>query len=241
MKFDDKYDERYIRYLMSVLAKIDGLFSDVAGEVSSPVFPYLSPGEYFSFDKNKKLGGKIEKIIKKAGESILAQLAAAIAFVWSLSNSKNDAFVKKIFEKTAGAKLPKVYTSPNPEGLNRFRTRKVHGLRLSGRVWKYTGTLHSELEQAVNAAVEKGMSAAQLSKEVRKYLKNPDALYRRVRDRNGRLVLSKSALKYNPGQGVYRSAYKIAMRLARTEINRTYHRADFERGQQLPVVGIFRI
>jgi hypothetical protein len=117
----------------------------------------------------------------------------------------------------------------------------VGGLRLSSRVWQYTDTLHTEIEQAINAAMEEGMSAAQLSRDVRKYLKNPDALYRRVRDKNGKLVLSKSALRYNPGRGVYRSAYKNAMRLTRTEINMAYRRADFERWQQLPFVTGFKI
>jgi len=44
---------------------------------------------------------------------------------------------------------------------------------------------------------------------------------------------------YHPGQGVYRSSYKNARRLAATETNIAYRTADYERWQQLPfVVGI---
>jgi hypothetical protein len=241
MKYDSKYDEQYIRYLMSVLANIDGLFSNLADEAASLAFPCLTPNEYFSFSDNKELSKKLNKIIRKVGDNIIVQLTTGIGFVWGISNSKNDDFVKSVFDKTIRAKLPEIYTSPDTEGLNRFRTRKVHGLRISERVWNYTETLQSDLEQALNAAIEEGMSAAQLSKEVRKYLKNPDALYRRVRDKKGNLVLSKSALRYNPGQGVYRSAYKNAMRLTRTEINKAYRRADFERWQQLSFVTGYKI
>ncbi|MDR2065178.1 MAG: hypothetical protein LBP85_05670 [Prevotellaceae bacterium] len=43
--------------------------------------------------------------------------------------------------------------------------------------------------------------------------------------------LSEAAKKYKPGRGVYRSAYKNAMRLARTEITAAYRRAQWEKFQ----------
>jgi hypothetical protein len=53
------------------------------------------------------------------------------------------------------------------------------------------------------------------------------------------LQLSKAAKDYHPGQGVYRSSYKNAMRLARTEVNIAYRTANYERWQQInSVVGI---
>ena len=46
-------------------------------------------------------------------------------------------------------------------------------------------------------------------------------------------------MKYNPGGGVYRSSYKNAMRLTRTEINMSYREADHLRWQEMDfVVGI---
>jgi len=44
--------------------------------------------------------------------------------------------------------------------------------------------------------------------------------------------LSKAAKEYKPGQGVYRSAYKNALRLARTEINSAYRESDYLRWQK---------
>ena len=68
------------------------------------------------------------------------------------------------------------------------------------------------------------------------YLKQPDKLFRRVRDEHGQLKLSKNAKAYHPGQGVYRSSYKNARRLASTEANIAYHKADEQRWSELDFV-----
>lgn len=60
-----------------------------------------------------------------------------------------------------------------------------------------------------------------------------------MRDEHGQLQLSKRAKAYHPGQGVYRSSYKNARRLAATETNIAYRTSDHLRWQQLDfVVGI---
>jgi len=41
---------------------------------------------------------------------------------------------------------------------------------------------------------------------------------------------------YHPGQGVYRSSYQNARRLARTEINMAYHAANMEMYRNSPVI-----
>ena len=52
-------------------------------------------------------------------------------------------------------------------------------------------------------------------------------------------IHNKNAKAFNPGQGVYRSSYKNARRLAATETNMAYRTADYLRWQQLDfVVGI---
>lgn len=60
---------------------------------------------------------------------------------------------------------------------------------------------------AIDIALGDGTSAAVLSRTVRKWLNNPNALFRRVRDKHGQLRLSQNAKNYHPGRGVYRSAY----------------------------------
>ena len=81
-----------------------------------------------------------------------------------------------------------------------------------------------------------GTPANRLATDLKQYLKYPDKLFRRVRDEHGQLQLSKRAKEFHPGAGVYRSSYKNARRLAVTETNMAYHKADNERWRQLDFV-----
>lgn len=112
-------------------------------------------------------------------------------------------------------------------------------MNLSDRVWRYTEQFKSEIELGIDIGLRDGLSADELSRDLRQYLQHPDKLLRRVRDEHGNLVLSKAAKAFHPGQGVYRSSYKNARRLAATETNMAYRTADYVRWQQLDfVVGI---
>jgi hypothetical protein len=78
-----------------------------------------------------------------------------------------------------------------------------------------------------------------MARDLKQYLQYPDKLFRRVRDEHGVLHLSKAAKQFHPGQGVYRSSFKNARRLAATETNMAYRSSDYERYQQLDfIVGI---
>lgn len=112
-------------------------------------------------------------------------------------------------------------------------------MTLSERVWNLTEQFKSELELALDGGIRDGLSADEMSHQIRQYLNNPDKLFRRVRDEHGILQLSRRAAAFRPGQGVYRSSYKNARRLAGTETNIAYRLADHLRLQQLDfVVGI---
>jgi hypothetical protein len=78
-----------------------------------------------------------------------------------------------------------------------------------------------------------------MARQLKQYLQFPDMLFRRVRDEHGVLHLSQRAAAFHPGQGVYRSSYKNARRLAATETNMAYRTSDHERWQDLDfIVGI---
>ena len=117
-----------------------------------------------------------------------------------------------------------------------FAQRKVGGLDLSQRVWNITDTFHKEVETAMDIALRDGTPANRLATDLKQYLKHPDKLFRRVRDEHGQLQLSKRAKEFHLGAGVYRSSYKNARRLAVTETNMAYHKADNERWRQLDFV-----
>jgi len=87
--------------------------------------------------------------------------------------------------------------------------------------------------------INKGQSAASIARDIKSYLNEPNKLFRRVKDEQGVLRLSKAAKAYNPGRGRYRSSYKNAFRLTRNETNFSYEGAQYAKNQQQDfVVGI---
>ena len=131
------------------------------------------------------------------------------------------------------------YYSTNEAARDAFIARKQNGLGLSDRVWRYTDEFKEEMEMGLDLGIRGGLSADQISRDLRQYLQHPDKLFRRVRDEHGILHPSKRAAAFNPGRGVYRTSYLNARRLAVTETNTAYRTADHERWQNLDfVVGI---
>lgn len=160
---------------------------------------------------------------------------------WLLSAAKNDALVDSRYSRAAKrlGKRAEAWHEPHLAALEQFNARKERGMDLSDRVWRLTDQFRGELEMALELGLGDGKSAADLSRDVRQYLQEPHKLFRRVRNEKGQLRLSKAAAAYNPGQGVYRSSYKNALRLTTTENNMAYRTADHERWQDLDfVIGI---
>jgi len=90
----------------------------------------------------------------------------------------------------------------NLDALKTFQARKVNGMDLSQRVWKYTGQYKEQIECGLDVGLGEGRSAQQLSRDLRQNLVDPDRLFRRVRDKWGNLQLSKAAAAFHPGQGI---------------------------------------
>lgn len=123
-----------------------------------------------------------------------------------------------------------------------FANASRGGMNISTRVWNITGNAKQELEAIIQNGILEGKSPDEVSRSVKGYLNEPNALFRRVRNKEtGNLELSEAARKYHPGQGVYRSAYKNALRLVRTEMNAAYRRAEWESYQNNPLVTSYEI
>ena len=123
----------------------------------------------------------------------------------------------------------------NKDAIDKYLNRKTYGLKLSDRVWRLQAGMLEQIEATLQLGILEGKSASDIANDLRMYLKEPNRLFRRVRDKQGELKLSKAAKAYHPGQGVYRSSYKNALRLARNEINKAYRLAQWERWQQIPL------
>ena len=164
---------------------------------------------------------------------------------WTLSDHYGDIDTRRYLKRTGATALLSRYTLGSKEAQAAHRTEAVRafldrrdrkGFTISGRVWRTAEQAMQHIEASLAEGLAEGRSAAELSRTIREDLREPYKLFRRVRDKNGNLQLSKSARAYHPGQGVYRSSYKNALRLTRTEINVSYAEADFERWQRLDFV-----
>ena len=139
------------------------------------------------------------------------------------------------------------------------RLNAKNGLNLAQSVWNYCQQTKAEFEMAMSNVIadglEKGTSAEEVGRRIRQYLNNPDMMYRRyhtvkvlnngqkkdvVTWRRKRIIDGRVRFVEEPlehvGQGVYRSARKNALRVARTEINAAYHKARNARWANEPFV-----
>lgn len=237
------YDKKHKENLAKRARKVQQLYDAAIKRIAQAAAPSLfdaDPKKEFHFEDFPALKKEMEALMQDLGSSLQANIEDGDQESWTLSNTKNDAMVDSIIgKKKLPAKTVKAWKHPHLDALNAFIARKEAGMNLSRRVWNLTKQFKSEMELALELGMGEGKSAAALSRDIRKYLVEPNKLFRRVRDKSGALRLSKAAAAYHPGQGVYRSSYKNALRMTATENNIAYRTADHNRWQALPfVIGI---
>lgn len=236
---------------------IDNLFNSLCDEAAKlgkdTGFENDGGNESFSFDDYPETKKKADKLFKKIQDSMQTVIMSGISLAWEMSTEQNDDMIKEQVEEAVESKkdtsaLLHLLQVNNSAALQAFQQRKTNGMNLSDRVWNLTSQMRAQIEMAIGQGLSKGKSAQNLSREVRQCLKEPDMMYRRyhmnkvladgrkkkitewrrkVVDENGKVRFVKQQLEQT-GRGVYRSSYKNAMRLTRTEINLAYHHADWE-------------
>lgn len=239
----NKWDARNKRNMAAVQRAIDELFKELSREaalIASVVS--ADGGKPFSFDDYPMTKQRVDRLLRDMRNGVQTVVLDGIDLGWQLGNDKNDALADEYFGVNVSELSPEQqrrYYTNNAEAQAAFKTRRENGLNLSDRVWRYSDQFKDEIEMGIDIGLGDGLSADELSRRLRSYLREPNKLFRRVRDKYGNLQLSKAAKAYHPGRGVYRSSYKNARRLAATETNIAYRTSDYERYQQLDfVVGI---
>ena len=237
--FDAAHYKTTTAYTRAVNALFDKATSDIAEVAHRENY---DPDKPFDFDDYPKAKAQLQKTIKGLASKMQEVIETGSRRQWLFACHKNDEFIASIIDTTKLTKgrLQKMQDR-NLDALQSFQARKVGGMSLADRVWKYTEQYKAQIELGLDVGLGEGRSAAQLSRDLRQNLQDPNRLFRRVRDKRGNLQLSKAAKAFHPGQGVYRSSYKNAMRLTRSEINMAYREADHLRWQQLDFVVGFEV
>ena len=245
-------------------ANVRAIYNDSLGKIIEIVKgTELESGVPFSFSEYGYTD-EVQPILRNMYSRVYQEIRTGVQKEWLLSNENNDELVKSVFgEKSIEDHHFARYFLRNKEAMDAFFARKTDGLDLSQKVWKYTSQYKGELEGALDLAIGEGTPANQLASKIQQYLQDPDRWYRRFRvkigeDEDGNPIYGRiwkrrifdpedgiykwiddNPKHYHPGQGVYRSSYRNAQRLARTETNIAYRSADYERWAQLDfVVGV---
>jgi hypothetical protein len=145
---------------------------------------------------------------------------------WKNSNLMQDLIADKVMKAYKAQKdgeRVKRYYQTNPDALKAFQERKDNGLNLSQKVWKQSQYYRDALEGAISVAIQKGTSAVTLSKQISQYLQNFDLIKKDYKELYGQAV------------DILDCEYRSA-RLARSEINMAYRKAEQTRWNQFDFV-----
>ncbi len=205
--WNKKHHNQTEKDLKELAVLIDKLITELSLYASS-----ITLKGKFKFNNYPTLNKRFEKLLEAYIDKMESYIQESTVKHWNYAQTKNDTFFKE--------KKPV-----------KFKPSKR---KISNRIWKQSRRLRTELEMALDLAIQDGTSANKLASELKKYVKNPDELFRVYRDKHGVVTLKGK-------QGVYKSAYKNAQRLARTEINMAYRRSDIERWNTLTFVTGYEI
>lgn len=229
------------------------LFDDYFNELAAYGVRTPKKDGIFSFEKDlpPKEREAVKELTKDFQEKLYQQIHFGIDVAVGISLAKDVEFLRANFPEGLNIHQPR--RKDAREAFVRQRTKPAGRLSLSDRVWNYTNQSKAEAEAAMSLAIEDGVvqgkTAAELGRELRKYLNDPDRMYRRyhkkIVDSTGakrdvvvwkkRVIGADGQVHFvdadleKTGQGVYRSARKNAERCSRSEINSAYRYSDYER------------
>lgn len=208
----------------------------------------LKNGDVFWFKDNPRALKTFESKVSKTVSSIDALIISLVkeghknGKSASISSGPSISVKSKTGQKELESLQRQAKDSFRGSTAASFVNQKRSGFTISERVWRIGDSTKNEMEVIIQNAIKEGLSAEEVSKQLRPYLNEPKKLFRRVRNKEtGELEWSEAAKKYKPGRGVYRSAYKNAKRLARTEINIAYNTALWEQFKDDPSVVGFEV
>lgn len=259
-KLTSKQQKEQLNNLFAVYNKRLGrLYSDYVKKLTSLGYEedVLEDDALFNFDNFPQLKARLNDIFNDYYQNSLLCYKSSITDGVALAYNHDEMVIGGYSVLTDKAIRVARDTAAATFIANRLKTK--NGLNLSQIIWNYCQQTKSEFEMAMSNTIadgiKKGSSAEEVGKSIRKYLNDPDMMYRRYHtikvQKNGkkkdvvtwrrrRIIDGKVRFVEEPlekvGMGIYRSARKNALRVARTEINSAYHKARNERWQNEPFV-----
>lgn len=231
------HERRHLQKLLQQQGSIKYIFDEFVRKVGQIMTGWSDSGSENVWIRNANIERAIENELAILREKLLENIQSHTTDAWERSNLKTDELVSGFIDNLPiNETIRKGVFARNEEAFSAFMKRKVDGFTISDRVWKVTGTAKENIEHYLSSGLSTGRPAALISQDVRQLLKEPDRRFHRIRNADGKLVPSAPMAAYHPGQGVYRSSYKNALRLAVTNTNEMYRLADHERWKNLDFI-----
>jgi hypothetical protein len=142
-----------------------------------------------------------EALRKIAVGVVLAEAKISIGLAADFA-SKNSPKIKMSSDKWQGKQM---------KVINQVMKKPMAGLKPSDRIWELTRRSEAELKRLVVSGIAEGQHPTVIAKKIKKYV-SPQ----------------KTKFAESPGAGVYKSPFKNAMRIARTEAIKAYNLASAE-------------
>ena len=198
----------------------------------------------FFFESNHTANRQVERVLGAMADRLNGLLLNGIRREWEFSNEVLEARVEAQLDPSTRDRMLRDRLRIDATQRSRLasadafvREKQRDGLNLSGRVWNLAGNAKKEIEVILQNAIKEGRRGTEIAKDLRRFLIEPNKLFRRVRNKEtGALELSAAAKAYHPGQGVYRSSYKNALRMARTELKAAQCEAAWQSAQTNPLI-----
>ena len=225
------YDKQHIQKIAAQQAVIANIFNQFILSVSPYLHKWSDAGKNNVWIRNQRIESAVDRELLNLESMLYANISAFQKDGWDRAERKNDDFISQFIKGMSISSATKdgMFT----HSLSAFEALKndidANGFKLSDRVWNITQQTKSQLEFYLDSGVIAGRNSNGISSDIRQILQNPQKRFRRIRNEKGELVLSQPMKNYHPGQGVYRSAYKNALRTSATTTNIAYRSADYER------------
>lgn len=227
------------RYASIIASLMYTATEDIAKLIQKGMYNKDKP---FEFKDYPQVQTQVSSIVNDMVYKMQKVIGRGVSSEWMRAVKKSDAFIESIINTSKLTKKQVQDLKPrNLQALKSFQDRKVRGMELSARIWEVADQYKSQIEFALDVGIGEGKGALELARDIKTHLKNPDKLFRRVRDKRGNLQLSKAAKAFNPGQGKYRSSVRNAQRVARTETNAAYRESDYQRWQSMDIILGFEV
>ena len=232
------HEQQFLQRLFRQQGSIKYSFDEFVRRIGPLLTKWSDHGGDRVWIGNATIEKQIERLLDDLHTQLVSNISNTATDVWNLGNKKADELVAGYIKDMAiSTTLREKLFSRNGDALNTLLKRKDEfGKTISSRVWDITDGAMDNLEYYLSSGLSSGRPAALISQDIRQLLNEPNRRFRRVRDASGKLVPSQPMKDYHPGQGIYRSSYKNALRLAATETNKAFRTADYERWQNMDFV-----